>query len=253
MGSRRSRSAYAMALLAVAVMIGCGGKNDSPGPGGSTILGNVGAADTADVGRRRSVWLAWLGEHVLGVARAAYAQTRDSSLGGITVIVRGQGREVSDLTNDSGGFTVADAPTGDVEVIMRRGSCEASLPLGRVISSSFITLFDTDFSCPDGSNSGAISVAGIAERFVGVTREDPDDRADVRLCVREGDNDQLRSVDVRGAVFDDEDGRPIDFGDLDLHDLVEIDGDRSGPGRGFDFATISVRIADHDVRDDCVL
>ena len=115
-------------------------RHGSPGPGGATFTGTVSNANTASVARLRSTWLAWLGEHVLGFARPAYAQARDTSLGGITVIVRGGGREVSDLTDSSGGFVVSDAPTGEVSVLFRRGSCEGSLPIGGVVSTSTLTL-----------------------------------------------------------------------------------------------------------------
>src|SRR5207248_3047682 len=92
-----------LSALALALTLGCGtDRHGSPGPGGSTFTGTVSNASTAAVASARSTWLAWLDEEILGFARPAHAQATDTTLGGITVIARGDGREVSDLTDSSG-------------------------------------------------------------------------------------------------------------------------------------------------------
>src|SRR2546425_1521747 len=170
--SRRGALVGGFAALARALTFGGGGaRPGSRGPGGAPFRGTVSTANPAWVARLRSPWLAWLGEHVLGFARPAYAQARDTSLGGITVIVRGGGREVSDLTDSSGGFVVSDAPTGEVTVLFRRGSCEGSLPIGGVVSTSTLTLVGVSFLCSPGSDVAAVSLTELGERFNGVTRE----------------------------------------------------------------------------------
>jgi hypothetical protein len=247
------RSAGTLFVLAALVGLGCGSDHDSPGPGGSTISGNVSNASTAAVTSARSKLFAWLGESVIGLARNAYAQSLDVSRGGITVVVRGGGREVSDLTDASGSFVVSDAPTGDVVVLFRRGSCEASLPVGGVLSSSTITLSGVSFLCASGSATATVNAVG--ESFAGVLRGDPapSERADVNLCVRRGDNDVERHVNMDSAAFQGDSGNAIEFGALDGLDLVQVDGGRSGAGETFTFTASNVRVTRHDVKDDCIL
>jgi hypothetical protein len=258
MGARsrtRTRSAFGVILLSTAMGFGCGGdgNGDSPGPGGSTITGNVSTASTASAQRARSTWLAWLGENVVGLARTVYAQTTDTSLGGITVIARGDGREVSDLTDSSGGFVIADAPTGDVAVIFRRGACEASLPLGNVLSNSTIVLEDTDFGCPAGSNAGTADAGGIFESFVGVIRNENDPESAVTLCVRQGSDDRDRDVDLSDARLEDENGRSTSFASFRDNDLVQVSGERIGAGDAFEFFADVVSLEDRDVTDQCAI
>jgi hypothetical protein len=241
----------AVALSAAAIVSGCSdsGEDDSPGPGGSTVSGNVSAATTASVAAERR-WLAWLGEQFLGFARPAHAQVTDTTVGGITVIVRGQGREVSDLTDSAGGFVLTNAPTGDVIVLFRRGSCEGSLPIGAVISNSTLNLIDVDFLC-DGSSVGDVTFADLSERFNGVTRDDPDIESNVRLCTRVGDDDVLRDISAVGADLRNSSGGSIGFGDIEENDLLQIDGFRSDGGSSFTFDTQRIEIVERDVRDEC--
>jgi hypothetical protein len=250
--SRRGGFVSGFAVLALALTIGCGSdRHGSPGPGGATFTGTVSSANTASVARLRSTWLAWLGEHVLGFARPAYAQARDISLGGITVIVRGGGREVSDLTDSSGGFVVSDAPTGEVSVLFRRGSCEGSLPIGGVVSTSTLTLVGVSFLCSPGSDVATVSLADLGERFNGVTRDNPSDQSQVRLCTRVGNDDVLRTISVEGADIFDTGGSATTFADLEEHDLLQIDGFRSGTGSSFAFDTQRVQVKEHNVTDEC--
>src|SRR5258706_4503097 len=89
-GAMRARTTVGSVLgvvgLVVAMGMGCGGDNKSPGPGGSTITGNISTASTASLERSRNSLLAWVGENLIGLARTAYAQVVDTSLDGITVI-----------------------------------------------------------------------------------------------------------------------------------------------------------------------
>jgi len=252
MRARVSRAAAVIVLAVAAVTFGCGqDRRGGPGPGGATISGNVSDATTASVAAERRSWLAWLGESVLGFARSAYAQAQDGSLGGITVIVRGEGREVSDLTATTGNFVVIDAPTGDTTVLFRRGGCEASMPLGDVISNSSVILADTSFVCT--GSSGTVSPGDVSEQFEGVIRDTPDDPADVDLCVRHGDNDDNRSISVFGADIEDQAGFTSSFADLERHDLVQVTGLRADPENDSPFDTIAVQIVRRNVTDDCEL
>ena len=246
--ARARRLAGAAVFLAAAMTFGC--QHGSPAPGGSTITGNVSNADTAQNLLQRRSWLARLGETLVGLARPAYAQPRDAKLGGITVIARGGGREVSELTDSAGGFVVSNAPTGDIQLVLRRGSCEGSIPLGGVISSSTLTLSDVHFACAAGSDAGKVSVAGVSETSVGVVR-DAKHAGDVQLCVREGDEDVSRTNDMRGATFEDPSGALTSFDDVHQRDQVVVSGERSGAGNSFTFGASNVQVQRHDVRDEC--
>jgi len=243
--------AFAAALVLAASAFACGkDRHGSPGPGGSTVTGNVANAATASVMPSRSTWLAWLGEQIFGFARPAYAQARDTTLGGITVIVRGGGRELSDLTDSNGNFSIADAPTGEITIIFRRGSCEGSLPVGGVISSSTLTLVDASFICSPGSDVGDVSLTDLDERFLGVMRDDPSDPNSIRLCTRVGNDDVERFVAASNDI-EDSNGNQTSFSSLDRHDRLQIDGFRSDAGDNFTFDTQRIQVQQHDVTDDC--
>ena len=239
--------------LIIAMGMGCGGDNSSPGPGGATLTGNILTASTASLEKSRSTWLAWVGENLIGLARTAYAQVTDSSVDGITVIARGQGREVSDLTGAGGDFIITDAPTGDIDIVLRRGGCEGTLPLGNVISNSSITLEDVDFNCPSGTGTGLVDPSGIFETLQGVIRNEDDPESEVTLCVRQGDDDRDRDIDFTSASLEDEGGDSTSFSSFRDNDLVEVSGERSGSGDSFDFNADLVRLRDRDVRDDCAV
>ena len=246
-------SVFSVVVLTGVMAMSCGGDgdDDSPGPGGATISGNIATASTASLERSRSSLFAWIGENIIGLARNAYAQVVDTSVGGITVIARGQGREVSDLTGSNGEFVVVDAPTGDITVIFRRGACEASLPLGNVISTSSIILDDTDFSCPSGSDVGTVDPTTILESFQSVLRNEDDPEDSVTQCVRLGDSSTDRDVDFTTARLEDEDGDVTSYAAFQTNDLVQITGERIGSGDGFGFIADLVEIIDRDARDVC--
>lgn len=157
------------------------------------------------------------------------------------------GREASDVTDASGSFSLGNAPTGEVTVVFRDGDCEASFPLGGVISNSTITLSDVSFLCAD--DPGSATPTSISETFRGVARDNPGDEA--TLCVRVGSDDRNRTVPLDGAAIEDENGQPITAAALEENDLLEVTGDRSTTGSSFSFATDTVRIVDRDVEDVC--
>jgi len=248
--SRAACSALALPLLGAALVLGCGkDRNSSPGPGGSTIMGSVSNATTASLSKP-SRWFAWLREDVLGLARPALAAT-DTTLGGITVIARGGGRELSDLTDSAGGFQIVDAPTGEVTIIFRRGSCEGSLPIGGVISSSTLTLSGVGFVCNPGSNVGNVTFGSLAERFTGVVRDDPPAQNNLRLCTRVGSDDVLRSISALSASVTDSAGNPTTFSAVTQHDQLLINGFRSGADDNFTYNTQSLTIQERNVTDEC--
>jgi hypothetical protein len=222
--SARHRFGWALSAFALALTFGCGSdRHGSPGPGGATFTGAVTNASTAS----------------------------DTTLGGITVIARGSGRELSALTDTNGGFQITDTPTGTVTVVFRRGTCEGSIDMGGVISNSTLNLIGVGFTCAPGSSAGAVTVADVGERFEGVTRDDPTDQSAVRLCTRVGNDDVLRTTSFVGASFFDIGGSSTTFAAIDQHDLLQIDGFRSGPGTNFTFSSQRVQIMEHDVTDEC--
>ena len=250
--SRAGAYAAALPLLVVVLAFGCGhDRNASPGPGGSTFIGNVSNASTSALSLKRNTWLAWLREELIGFARPAYAQTPDNTLGGITVIVRGGGRELSDLTDNSGNFRIDDAPTGEVTVLFRRGSCQGALPIGGVVSSATMTLSGVSFVCTPGSDVGTVTFGSLEEHFLGVTRDNPSDATNVRLCTRVGNDDVLRTVDLSHASVFDTNGNAATFGDIAEHDRLLIDGFRNAPGDTFTYDAHRVDIQEHNVTDEC--
>lgn len=245
--ARTTRSVCNAVLVAAALALGCGG-DGSPDPGGSRISGDVATADTARLERARKTWLAWLRERIPGLARSAYA---DASLDDITVIVRlGNNREVSDVTDASGNFELANAPTGNLALILRRAGCEAALPLDDVPSQSTLVVSEIDFVCT--ADPGTAVPGGIAETFLGVLRDNPENPdADTRLCVRVGDDDLTRNVVIGAAPIQNQAGQTINFPALGENDLVEIQGTRPTSGDTNPFVVQNVRVIDTNVRDKC--
>ena len=210
----------AAALLVTVLAFGCG--KDSPGPGASTVSGNVSTATTG----------------------------LDVSLRGITVIARGSGGETSDITDSAGGFILSGAPTGEISLTFRRGSCEAALAFGGVISSSTLTISNVSFNCPSGT--ATVSAGGVSEKFLGVVRGEPSSPdADMKVCTRVGSDDRSRHITPDGASVQDQGGQPTTFSDIQKRDLLEVQGDRSGPGNSFDFHVQNIRIQQRDTQDVC--
>ena len=136
-------------------------------------------------------------------------------------------------------------------MLFRRGSCEGSLPIGGVVSTSTLTLVGVSFLCSPGSDVAAVSLADLGERFNGVSRDNPSDQTQVRLCTRVGSDDVLRTISMEGADIVDTGGAATTFADLEEHDLLQIDGFRSGPGSSFVFDTQRVQVKEHNVTDEC--
>ncbi len=242
-----TRSICSAVVVAATLALGCGG-GGAPGPGGSRISGGVATADTARLERSRQTRLAWLRERIPGLVRSAYA---DASLDGITVIARlGNNREVSDVTDASGDFELENAPTGNLALILRRGGCEAALPLDEVPSQSTLVVSAIDFVCT--ADPGTAVPGGIAETFLGVLRDNPENPdADARLCVRVGDDDLTRTVVIGDAPIQNQAGQTINFPALGENDLVEIQGTRPTSGDTNPFVVENVRVLDTNVRDKC--
>lgn len=212
----------------LAIGAGCGGGGGGQGPGGSNVIGNVSVAQTG----------------------------ADTTTDGIQTLAQGGGRQVEDLTDSGGTFQLIDAPTGEILVVFRRSGCEGSLPLGAVPSNSTIDLTNVSVVCPPADPFNAnVAVQTISESFRAVAHEDGADGAiDLRLCVRVGDDNRVRTIQVPlDADVRDEGNRPIGRGAIREGDLLQLDGDRSGPGGTFLFDASRVTIIGTDEVNECDL
>lgn len=204
-------------MVVAALGLGCSEEDNDLDPGGSTVSGNVASATTPG----------------------------DTSLGNIVVEVRGDGT-ASTTTDASGNFTVFDAPTGEIELVLRRGACEAAFPIDSVSSRGDLDFVDIVFDC------GGLDFVLVLESFEAILREDADSRIDpLRACVRVGRNDRTREIDAATATIIDDDDDIGSIGNLDENDRVGIDGDRDGSGRAATFIASEVRVLETDARDPC--
>lgn len=205
----------AVALLAL--VAACASDDSDLDPGGSTVAGNVAAAST----------------------------NGDTSLANIAVEVRGD-RSATAVTDSAGNFVVFEAPTGEIEVVLRRGACEAIRELDTVPSRSNLDFVDVFFDCTD------FDFALVLESFEAVLREEPFSRDDtLRTCARIGGRDRTRDVDGETATIIDDDDDIGSFSDLSEDDLLLIEGDRDASGRSATFIAENIRILDRDARDPC--
>ena len=213
-----NRSHVAVAAVALLALVAACSSDDSDlDPGGSTVAGNVAAAST----------------------------NGDTSVGDIVVEVRGD-RSASAVTDSAGNFVVFDAPTGEIEVVLRRGACEAVRDLDTVPSRSDLDFVDVFFACDD------FDFALVIESFEAVLRDEPFSRDEfLRTCTRVGSRERTRDVDAQTATIIDDDDDIGSFRDLSEDDLLFIEGDRDGSGRSATFIAERVRILDRDVRDPC--
>ena len=214
----------AAVVVAGGLFVACGGDDDNStlgttvlDPGGSTITGDIDSANT----------------------------NGDTSLAGITVKVE-RDRAVTTTTDAAGGFTLIDAPTGDVIVTFTRGACSSSFVLEQLISRSSLTLGGITIAC------GSATVGSIVETFRAVINDDPPSPATpIHNCVRVGDDNQFRDVDGSTATVIDRDGSVANFDRLAEENLIEVTGNRAGVGvAGITDAT-SIRIIEGDVIDPC--
>lgn len=205
------------ALVAVAGGTGCSDEDADLDPGGSTISGNVRSASTPG----------------------------DASVAGIRVEVRGDG-SAAGTTDASGEFVITEAPTGEIELVLARGGCEAIRPLDSVSSRSQLDLVDVDFTCAD------FEFEQVLERFGAILHEEPFSRRDsLETCVRVGRNERIRDVDASTATILDEDDDVGSFDDLFRRDRLEIDGDRDSSGRAASFLASQVRVVETNADDPC--
>ena len=212
-------------VVAAALLFGaCGddkGSDDSNPllAGGSTISGTVSVANTDG----------------------------DTSVSGITVTAESD-REVTTTTNGSGGFTLGDAPTGDVTVTFTRGACTGSFVLGQVVSRSGLILQNVTVSC------GAAVPGAIVENFRSVIRTDPPGvLTPLDTCVRVGEDNQRRDVDASGAAVTDEAGAAASFDAFADENLLDVTGTRAGVGAAGITDATAITIVEGDVLDPCDL
>lgn len=213
---RRGGAVAASALALGLVVASCGDDDSGLDPGGSTISGNVAAADT----------------------------NGDTSLDGLLVIVRGD-RESTGTTDSLGQFLVSNAPTGDIQVILRRGGCEAGFDLDAVTSQATLILEGIEATCDTAT------VSRITETTEAVLRNDPGSSLEtLDTCVRVGDDDQRRNVRATGAsIF--EGSSPSSFTELEDNDRLEVQGRRAGPGAAGTLDATRITILERDVNDPC--
>ena len=213
-----SRPALPFLFIAGAMALGCsGGDGNDLDPGGSTVAGNVVQALTGT----------------------------DATLSGITVTVIGDG-ESSAITTASGSFVVTDAPTGEVELVLSRGACEASVPIDTVSSQSNLDVVNLVFLCE------IVEFDAIHESFEAILREDAFSRDEpLRTCVRVGANSRTRDLDAETATIIDEDDDVTSIDNLFAGDRLAIDGDRDASGRAATFLAARVRVLETDADDPC--
>lgn len=203
--------------LAALTALGCSDEDNDLDPGGSTIAGNVAEAATPG----------------------------DTSVGGITVLVRGDG-ESSDVTATDGSFVVTSAPTGEVELVFRRGACEATFDIDSVSSQSNLDVVDAFFDCD------VLGFAAVFESFESILREDGFSRSEpLTTCVRVGRNQRTRDVDAATATIRDDDDDVVAIDDLFAGDRVFVDGDRDPSGRAATFLASEVRVLESGADDPC--
>jgi len=235
-------------VLATSLSLGCGGGGGGGGGGGSasTITGNVSNAATDSFAALRRNWLLRFAEDFVGIARRAFAQATDTSVGGIEVTastVNASG--ASDTTDAAGNFTLGGAPTGNVTVIFSRGRCEGEVVLPDVTQKGIIALENVTFDC-SGANPSKVS-----ETFQGVIRNVPSSpNGNLNVCVASGGGQRTRVVKVKDAGFRNEAGGVASFGDLAEGQLIEASGEREGLGSSSALDADIVRILGTG-SDDC--
>ena len=214
----------AAVVLAGGLVVACGDEDDDSTlggtvlePGGSTITGDLSSANT----------------------------NGDTSLAGFTVEAESD-RAVTATTDAAGGFTLVDAPTGNLLVTFTRGACSASFALSNVISRSSFTLGGIAIAC------NAATVGSITESFRAVTNDDPvDSDRSINACVRVGDDNQFRDVDGSNATVTDQAGNPASFELLAEENLLEITGTRPAVGEAGTLDATLIHLIEGDVIDPC--
>jgi hypothetical protein len=222
--SRWFGRSLAALVVAGGLFVACGGDDDDSSlggtvldPGGSTITGDLASANT----------------------------NGDTSLAGFTVEAESD-RAVTATTDAAGGFTLTDAPTGNLLVTFTRGACSASFALSNVISRSSFTLGGITIAC------NSATVGSIAETFRAVINDDPPGPATpINACVRVGDDNQFRLVDGSSASITDQGGAPATFELLAEENLIEVTGNRPAVGEAGTLDATLIHIVEGDVIDPC--
>jgi len=233
----------ALVALAFACGGGGGGGGNGSGGGSGTIQGNVSSASTAAVVRERRSWIARLGRELDGFTRKAFAA---SEVSGVQVRATGVGASgVTDLTDDTGAFTLLGSPTGNVTVVFSRDRCQGEVILPDVANGSVLIMEDVTFDCT------GVEPAKVSETFRGVTRAVPSSReGSLTVCVASGNSSRLRAVTLQDVVVRDSNGTPTSFTNLAAGQLIETFGDRQALGSSSVVAASTVKILGSG-SDDC--
>jgi hypothetical protein len=233
----------ALVALAFACGGGGGGGGNGPGGGSGTIQGNISSASTAAMVREPRSWIARLGRELDGFAREAFAA---SDVSGVQVRASGVGASgVTDLSDDTGAFTLLGSPTGNVTVIFSRDRCQGEVILPDVANGSVLIMEDVTFDC-----TGA-EPATVSETFRGVARTVPSSReGSLTVCVSSGNFSRLRVVTLQDVVVRDSNGTPTNFNNLAAGQLIETSGDRQAHGSSSVVAASTVKILGTG-SDDC--
>jgi hypothetical protein len=192
--------------------------------------------------RARRSWLARVGRELDGFARQAFAASELSD-----VQVRASSARtsaVTDLTDDTGAFTLVGAPTGNVTVVFSRDRCQGEVILPDVTNDSVLVIEDVSFDC-----TGA-EPARVSETFRGVTRDVPSSRErGLTVCVASGDASRLRMVTLQNVVVRDSTGTPTNLSNLAVGQLIETSGDRQALGSSSVVAASTVKILGASTND----
>ena len=144
---------------------------------------------------------------------------------------------VTDLTDDTGAFTLLGSPTGNVTVVFSRDRCQGEVILPDVTNGSVLTMEDVTFDCT------GVEPAKVSETFRGVTRTVPSSRrGSLTVCVSSGNSSRLRVVTLQDVVVRDSNGTPTNFNNLSARQLIETSGDRQALGSSSVVAASTVKI-----------
>ena len=215
----------AVVVVAGGLFVACGSGDDDNSTLGGTVLEPGGTSITGDL---------------------ASANTNgDTSLAGFTVKAESD-RAVTATTDAAGGFTLVDAPTGDLLVTFTRGACSSSFALSNVISRSAFTIGGIAIAC------NSATVGSIVESFRAVINDDPPGPASpINACVRVGDDNQFRLVDGSSATITDQGNAPANFELLAEENLIEVTGNRPAVGEAGTLDATLIHIVEGDVIDPC--
>ena len=171
----------------------------------------------------------------------------DDSRTGIAVTVSGLGGQSTFTTSPLGAFSFPNGPVGDVTVRFARGACRAELGLADVTNNARLTLTDVVFDCASAKPSR------VDETFQGVLENRLTDRVAVfRSCAAVGTGNRARVIKTdTETLFEDSDGRSIDFSELAPGDVIEASGYRENLGAPSSIVAGNVQRLARGQRDLC--